>query len=98
MKFSHGRTCVSLYPLRSENEVVMIFSVISSKYVICNDFVNTCAILFPMVARTFAAPLACLPTSNNYNYIFILPLKSPWIRLGHIISISEELLMATTNN
>ena len=30
MKVSHGRTCVSLYPLRSENEVVMIFSVIIS--------------------------------------------------------------------
>ena len=37
----------------------MIFSVISSKYVICNDFVNTCAILYPMVARHFCGT-SCL--------------------------------------
>ena len=61
MKFSHGITCVSLYPLRSENEVVMFLSVISSKYVICNDFGNTCAILFPMVARDFGGT-SCLLT------------------------------------
>ena len=40
-------------------------------------------------------PLACQLTSYNYNNFF--PLKLPWMRLGHITSIPEELVNATIN-